>query len=173
MPIRGSPGPTEFTNYPQTQASKILWVQEKEPRYYCISNSPVNKPSFRFPKGASTERIARFQSPLLHISQALLLPSLKVPNKWSPTRPPKGASIERGACFQSLPLPILQVPHYKSPPLVSPHRTSTERDALFPQPSPQNEPPPFSPMGVPTQRDARFQSLLLRVSRIPQHKFFW
>ena len=57
----GSPGPTEVPECPQTQASNILWFQEKELKYYSIPKSPLNESSSRFPNGASMETVARFQ----------------------------------------------------------------------------------------------------------------
>ena len=129
MPSHGSPGPTEVPDCPQTQAPNILWVQEKEPKYYCISKSPVNEHPSRFPTGSSMERVARYQSRLLHISGALLRLSFEVSSKWATLQILNGAPMDRDACFQSLPLP--QGPSKG----VFPHRSPTERDVPFPDPS--------------------------------------
>ena len=63
-----------------------------------------------------------------------------------------------------------RVPSKEASPSGSSRRTTIERDAPFPEPSfvrlsksPVNEPPPSN--GVPMDRVARFQSLLLVISR--------
>ena len=73
--------PSPVPDCPQTQVPNILWVQEKEPKYNCISKSPVNEHPSRFPNGAPMDRVARFQSLILHISGTLLRLSLKVRSK--------------------------------------------------------------------------------------------
>jgi len=77
----GAPVLLKFQTAPKTQAHNILWVQEKEPNYYCISKPPVNERPSRLPNGAPMERVARFQILHLHISGALLHLSLKVSSK--------------------------------------------------------------------------------------------
>ena len=43
-----------------------------EPSFICLSESPVNEPTSRFPNEAPKERDARFQSLFLHISRSAL-----------------------------------------------------------------------------------------------------
>jgi hypothetical protein len=54
-------------------ALNILWVQEKQPRFYCLSNSSVNEPNSRFSNGSPIERLA--------VYRAFFYVTLRFPNK--------------------------------------------------------------------------------------------
>jgi hypothetical protein len=60
--------------------------KKKHSKCYCLSNSPVKEPTFRFPNGATVERLARFQS--------LFYRSLCFPNE-------QGLLIEQNLIFMS------------------------------------------------------------------------
>jgi hypothetical protein len=88
MPSHGSPAPLlKFQIAPRFRLLTFSGSKKKGPKYYCLSKSPVKEPPDRFPNGVPMERVARFQSLLLYISQALLLLSQSPVNEPPPGSP--------------------------------------------------------------------------------------
>ena len=90
-----------------------------------------------FPKGGPMERVVRFQSLLLLVSQALLRSSVKVPSKWASLQVPQRGPYE-GRCL--FPEPSFTYPSGSpekgaSPPLRFTHRAPIERGVPFPKPT--------------------------------------
>ena len=81
------------------------------------------------------ERVACFQGLLLHVPQALLCLSHKVPSKWATLQASQWGPYGKRCLF---PEPFFTHPSgspLRKPPPGSPHRPPIERDALFPEPS--------------------------------------
>jgi len=97
-----------FQISPRLRLLNIFWVQEKEPKYYCTSNSQVTPPGS--PTGFLC-RVLPVSRTFFYISfePSFIRLSKSTVNK-PPYRFPKGAPMERDACLQTLPLHILQGP---------------------------------------------------------------
>ena len=92
-----------------------------------------------FPKGGPMERVVRFQSLLLRVSQALLRSSVKVPSKWASLQVPQRGPYE-GRCL--FPEPSFTYPSgspekgaFPPHPLRFTHRAPIERGVPFPKPT--------------------------------------
>lgn len=48
MPSHVSPATLLKFQITPRLVSNVLWVQKKEPKYYCLSKSPVNEPPLQF-----------------------------------------------------------------------------------------------------------------------------
>ena len=120
---------TEIPDCPQSQISNILWVQEKEPKYYCISKSPVNETPSMFPKRGSLWK----QTP---VSRVFLYISFRVPSKRTlPPGSPHRAPTERDTPFPEPSFIYLSVPSKRTRPPQVPQWGPYGERCPFPEPS--------------------------------------
>jgi len=146
----------------------------------------VNEPHPGSPVWAPMERVAHFQSLLLHVSRIphksypdkkKFQPSLEGPRKKCPPCSPKWGPYGNRRLFPEPHLtypsgspvkePSLQVPLIELPQRER-ERYSVSEPPIHLSKSLVYEPPSRVPSGAPMERDACFQSLLLHNLQVPQ-----